>query len=82
MKKIGKLSINPEKVIKNDELVNLRGGYGGDTSCSDGTTAGSSSESTWRCCHSTGSINTSKTNATDAKRVCSDSFNYIDCVCE
>jgi len=30
MKKIGKLSINPEKVIKNDELVNLRGGsYGG-----------------------------------------------------
>jgi len=29
MKKIGKLSINPEKVIKNEELVNLRGGYGG-----------------------------------------------------
>ncbi len=28
MKKIGKLSINPEKVIKNDELVNLKGGYG------------------------------------------------------
>lgn len=28
MKKLGKLSINPEKVIKNDELVNLRGGYG------------------------------------------------------
>jgi hypothetical protein len=27
MKKPGKLSINPEKVIKNDELVNLRGGY-------------------------------------------------------
>lgn len=27
MKKIGKLSINPEKVIKNDELVNLKGGY-------------------------------------------------------
>jgi len=26
MKKIGKLSINPEKVIKNEELVNLRGG--------------------------------------------------------
>lgn len=30
MKKIGKLSINPEKVIKDEELVNLRGGYGGD----------------------------------------------------
>ncbi len=29
MKKIGKISINPEKVIKNEELVNLRGGYGG-----------------------------------------------------
>ncbi len=29
MKKIGKLSINPEKVIKNEELVNLKGGYGG-----------------------------------------------------
>ncbi len=28
MKKLGKFSINPEKVIKNDELVNLRGGYG------------------------------------------------------
>lgn len=27
MKKLGKLSINPEKVIKNEELVNLRGGY-------------------------------------------------------
>ena len=29
MKKLGKLSINPEKIIKNKELVNLRGGYGG-----------------------------------------------------
>jgi len=28
MKKIGKISINPEKVIKNEELVNLRGGLG------------------------------------------------------
>ena len=26
MKKLGKLTINPEKVIKNDELVNLKGG--------------------------------------------------------
>ena len=31
MKKIGKISINPEKVIKNEELVNLKGGgYGED----------------------------------------------------
>jgi len=28
MKKLGKLSINPENVIKNEELVNLKGGYG------------------------------------------------------
>ena len=27
MKKLGKLSINPDKIIKNEELVNLRGGY-------------------------------------------------------
>jgi hypothetical protein len=36
MKKLGKLSINPEKVIKNDELVNLRGGY--DPQCPEGET--------------------------------------------
>ena len=29
MKKLNKLIINPEKVIKNEELVNLRGGYDG-----------------------------------------------------
>ena len=29
MKKLGKLSINPEKIINNEELVNLKGGYGG-----------------------------------------------------
>jgi natural product precursor len=29
MKKLGKLSINPSKVIKNEELVNLKGGYTG-----------------------------------------------------
>jgi len=34
MKKIGKITINPEKVIKNEELVNLRGGdYGGALVC-------------------------------------------------
>ncbi len=26
MKKLGKISIKPEKVIKNEELVNLKGG--------------------------------------------------------
>ena len=33
MKKLGKLSINPEKVMKNEELVSLRGGYGGNELC-------------------------------------------------
>lgn len=38
MKKLGKLSINPDRVMKNEELVNLRGGYSGygDT-CPSGT---------------------------------------------
>lgn len=27
MKKLGKLNINPEKVMKNEELITLRGGY-------------------------------------------------------
>jgi natural product precursor len=33
MKKIGKISINPEKVIKNEELVKLNGGYGEPCTC-------------------------------------------------
>lgn len=35
MKKLGKLSINPEKLIGNEELVSLRGGYDdyGSTAC-------------------------------------------------
>lgn len=28
MKKLGKLSINQSKLLENEELVNLRGGYG------------------------------------------------------
>ena len=31
MKKLGKLSINSEKVMKNEELIILKGGY--DTNC-------------------------------------------------
>lgn len=33
MKTLKKISINPEKVIKNEELVNLRGGYNGGSPC-------------------------------------------------
>ncbi len=37
MKKLGKLSINPDRLMKNEELVNLRGGYGGyGTPCPSG----------------------------------------------
>lgn len=28
MKKLGKLTISPEKIMKNKELINLQGGYG------------------------------------------------------
>lgn len=35
MKKFGKLTINPERVMKNEELINLRGGAAiGYTNCS------------------------------------------------
>ena len=33
MKTLGKLKINPEKVIKNEELVNLKGSYSGVNCC-------------------------------------------------
>ncbi|MGF1586469.1 MAG: hypothetical protein ACFCUM_14180 [Bacteroidales bacterium] len=34
MKKLGKLEISPEKIMKNEELINLQGGDGGYPSCS------------------------------------------------
>jgi hypothetical protein len=33
MKKLNKLQIDSEKLMKNNELVNLRGGYDGEASC-------------------------------------------------
>jgi hypothetical protein len=33
MKKLNKLGINSEKIMKNDELVTLRGGYGEANCC-------------------------------------------------
>jgi hypothetical protein len=30
MKRLVKLQINPQKVMKNEELSSLKGGYGGD----------------------------------------------------
>jgi hypothetical protein len=29
MKKLGKLSISPEKIMRNEDLINLKGGYDG-----------------------------------------------------
>lgn len=37
MKTLKKLAINPEKVIKNEELANLKGGYWFMCVCSDGS---------------------------------------------
>lgn len=33
MKTLGKLKISNEKMLKNEELVNLKGGYGGGYPC-------------------------------------------------
>ncbi len=33
MKRLNKLQINPEKVLKNEELLTLKGGYGGSSCC-------------------------------------------------
>lgn len=35
MKKLNKLEINTEKMMKNEELLSLRGGYGCDYPCFD-----------------------------------------------
>lgn len=41
MKKLRKLSINPEKVIKNEDLLNLKGGYTTTIKCySEGWSSG------------------------------------------
>jgi len=36
MKKLNKLEINSEKIMKNEELVTLRGGYGENCPCGTG----------------------------------------------
>jgi hypothetical protein len=40
MKKLKKILINPEKIIKSAELISLRGGYGGSGDCSATTKIG------------------------------------------
>jgi len=37
MKKLNKLEINPKKLMKNEELMTLRGGYGAHVACKIGT---------------------------------------------
>jgi hypothetical protein len=60
MKTLGKLNINPEKVLKDDELKSLKGGwYGtcwifdGENGLMYGSSAGSSSYSAQSVCEST-----------------------------
>ena len=57
MKKLGKLQINPEKVMKNEELLTLRGGYGnhylgcrlGDDECWHGPIENCEASAYWAC---------------------------------
>ncbi len=41
MKKLKKIQINAEKLLRNDELLTLRGGYDGTLQCYTGKTTGS-----------------------------------------
>jgi len=38
IKTLGKFKINPEKIINNEELVNLKGGYACTVECYSGST--------------------------------------------
>jgi hypothetical protein len=56
MKKISKLQVNPEKLMKNEELLSLRGGYGGwtycyknDVMCANNPTGDCAELSVWFC---------------------------------
>ena len=48
MKTLGKLKINSEKLLKNQELINLKGGYGDPIQCNGVTCSGKCSGS-WTC---------------------------------
>ncbi|MBW6537647.1 MAG: hypothetical protein K0B11_21740 [Mariniphaga sp.] len=64
MKKLGKLIINPEKVIKNEELINLKGGsYNG---CDPNAGIGCSGS----CTTSVGTSGTCKYQAIGSKFLC------------
>ncbi len=63
MKKLGKLSINAEKVIKNEELVNLRGGYMGN----------------FKCCWDSQPSNCSECKYTSSTVSCSEGAHLVEC---
>lgn len=52
MKKLEKLSINLNKVIKNEELMNLRGGYDYGGGCTNYICQCSPGVGTWTGCYS------------------------------
>jgi hypothetical protein len=41
MKKLGKLQINSEKLMKNEELISIKGGYSGDGCAGDACSSNS-----------------------------------------
>ena len=69
MKKIGKLTISPEKVMKNEELINLQGGYEHEK-CVCYSSDGSSTKTIIGCdCNS----------GLDVTSVCGQGYAYYDC---
>jgi len=77
MKTIRKLSINPEKVIRNEELVNLRGGYPG-----GGCTAGPKGDQHWICCVDGSAKTFMSSTASGAESACEGIHGSGNCDCE
>lgn len=65
MKKLGKLTINPEKVIKNEELVNLKGGV--------------YEMGNYKCCWDSDPSNCSECVYTSSTVSCSEGASLVEC---
>ena len=84
MKKLGKLSINPSKVMKNEELVRLKGGYGGGYEGGyggGGCTPGAQGSTYWICCVGGEAHTFYKDNAKAATAVCELYHGEDACAC-
>ena len=69
MKKLSKLSISPEKIMKNEELINLQGGYEHHHAC---VCISSNSQKIIIGCD----CNSLK----DVTSVCGEGYDYYDCL--